>query len=83
MTLFCCSISSSPEASIETARPSLAVFWDDCQYVVHGAKRTVMVAYLSVVHLTGKSHADGGCDDLLEKAADLALRIDLCAEDGS
>jgi hypothetical protein len=30
MTLFCCSMSSSPEASMETARPSLAVFWDVC-----------------------------------------------------
>ena len=33
MTLFCCSISSSPEASMETARPSLAVFWGNRQLV--------------------------------------------------
>lgn len=43
----------------------------------------VTVAYLGVVHLTGKGHANGRSDNLLKKAADLALRVDLCAEDGS
>jgi hypothetical protein len=43
----------------------------------------VTATYLGVVHLTGKGHADRRCDDLLEKAADLTLRVDLCAEDGS
>jgi hypothetical protein len=36
-----------------------------------------------MVHLTGKGHADGWCDNLLEKAANLALGVDLGAENGS
>ena len=43
----------------------------------------VTAAYLGVVHLTGKGHADRRSDNLLEEAADLTLRVDLCAEDGS
>jgi hypothetical protein len=46
-------------------------------------KISITVAYLGVVHLTSKSHADRRSDDLLEKAANLTLRVDLCAEDGS
>ena len=44
---------------------------------------SITVAYLGVVHLTSKGHADRRSDNLLEKAADLTLRVDLCAEDGS
>ena len=42
-----------------------------------------MKTYLGVVHLTSKGHADGRRNYLLEKAANLAVRVDLSAEDGS
>ena len=81
MILSCCSMSSSPEASIETARPSLAEF---CCFQSANVRMTwkILSAYLDVVHLACESHADRRCHNLLQQASDLALTVDLCAENG-
>jgi len=44
MTLSCCSMSSSPDASIETARPSLAEFCEG--YLVSGCLGQVVGDWL-------------------------------------
>lgn len=68
---------------METARPSLAAFWSRKSVNELAIAYSVPKTYLGVVQLTSEGHADRRRNDLLEQAANLTLRVDLCAEDGA
>lgn len=64
---------------METARPTLAAFYGQCQCSVEsGGERGD--AYLDVVELTSKGDLDHGNDSLLEQDTELTSSVDLGSE---